>query len=323
MDGQRSTSATACRRPVAVRLTCRVAEHGRRVGGVADHRCHMGTHRCAELLGLPADGVRRRGSVVLVVKVRVVLVVELRALHGQRVGGRVELGRQCRHWLAVEHAADPVGVDGPVPPAHEQRRDGVADEVDHGAALGHELVDAEDQHDGSGRDRPESAQGGGEGDEPAAGDSGRTLRGQDHDGHEPELLAQCQVGAGGLGEVDRGQRQVDRGAVEVEAVAGGDDEPDDAALHTGVLELAHQAGQRGLGRRRPDDQQQLLLEVAQQLEDVELQERHNRAQDHDHEQRGGRVEQADERAEARAASRCRSGRSHTPWPRTRQAGRAS
>ena len=73
---------------------------------------------------------------------------------------------QGRHGLAVQHAADPVGVDGPVPLADEQRRDGVADEVDHRAALGHELVDAEDQHDGRGRDGPDGAQGGGQRDEP-------------------------------------------------------------------------------------------------------------------------------------------------------------
>ena len=121
-----------------------------------------------------------------------------------------------------------------------------------------------------GRDGADRGQRGGQGDEPAAGDAGRALGGEQHDGHQAELLADGQVRAGGLGDVDRGQGQVDRGAVEVEAVPGGDDEPDDAALDAGVLELAHQAGQRRLGGRGADDQQQLLLEVAQQLEDVEL-----------------------------------------------------
>ena len=130
--------------------------------------------------------------------------------------------------LACEHGAGSGHVEFVVPLRDEQGGDGVADEVDQGPALGHELVDAEDQHDAGRGDGADRAQGGGQGDEPAAGDAGRALGGEQHDRDQADLLADGQVGVGGLGDVDGGQRQVDRGAVEVEAVAGGDDEPDRA-----------------------------------------------------------------------------------------------
>ena len=230
-----STPLTACRRPrrYAAPIAVALGPASTGDGSVASptDRCQRGHPPSApSFCGLPRDGVRRRGLRGARGGGGGVVADELRALDGQRVLGGVDLVGQVRHRLAVEDPADPVDVDGPVPPGDEQGGDGVADEVDQGAALGHELVDAEDQHDAGGRDGADGAQGGGEGDEPAAGDAGRTLGGQQHDGQQADLLAEGQVRAGGLGDVDRGQRQVDRGAVEVEAVPGGDDEPDDAAL---------------------------------------------------------------------------------------------
>src|SRR6476661_1268374 len=86
-------------------------------------------------------------------------------------------------------AADAVGVEGAVPPGDEQGGDGVAGEVDQGAAFGHELVDAEDEHDAGGGDGADGGQGGGQGDESTAGDAGGAFGGEQHDGHQADLLA--------------------------------------------------------------------------------------------------------------------------------------
>src|SRR6478672_5121520 len=51
--------------------------------------------------------------------------------------------------LACEHGTGPYYVELVVPLCDEERGHRVADEVDQGPALGHELVDAEDQHDRS------------------------------------------------------------------------------------------------------------------------------------------------------------------------------
>ena len=72
-------------------------------------------------------------------------------------------------------------------------------------------------------------------------------------GEQAELLADRQVGVGGLGDEHGGQRQVDRGTVEVEAVAGGDDQADESPSDAGELQLAHQAGQGRLGGGGADD----------------------------------------------------------------------
>ena len=122
--------------------------------------------------------------------------------------------------LSGEHRPGPDHVEFVVPLRDEQGGHRVADEVDQRPALGHELVDAEDQHDADDRDVPDRAQSGCQGDESAAGDAGRTLGGQQHDREQADLLADREVGVGGLGDVQRRERQVDRGTVEVEAVAG-------------------------------------------------------------------------------------------------------
>ena len=65
---------------------------------------------------------------------------------------RVDLGGHVRRAVTGQNPAGLVDVEGLVPLGDDQRGDGVAVEVDQGAALGHELVDAEDQHDAGGRD---------------------------------------------------------------------------------------------------------------------------------------------------------------------------
>src|SRR6478672_3947468 len=235
----------------------------------------------------------------VVVRVRVVAVFD-QVIVDVAVAVREDriLAGQRLNSFAVEDAADAVRVQGAVPPGDEQGGDGVAGEVHQGPALGHELVDAEDEHDAGGGDGAERGQGGGQGDEAAAGDACRALGGEQHDRDEAQLLADGQVGVGCLGDVDGGQRKVDGGAVEVEAVARGDHEPDRFLLHTGVLELAHQAREGRFGSGGAQNEQVLLFEVADHLEDVQLQEGHDGPEDHDDEEDRGGVEEGDQPAHA-------------------------
>ena len=101
----------------------------------------------------------------------------------------------------------------------------------------------------------------------------------------------------GLGDEQRRQGQVDRGAVEVERVAGGQHQADDAALAAQPLELHQQAGQDGLAGRGAEHDQQLLAEVAQQAPQAQAVGAGEDAEDDDHEDAAGQVERRDEQAE--------------------------
>ena len=80
-------------------------------------------------------------------------------------------------------------------------------------------------------------------------------------------------------------------------VAGRDDQADDRALGAGALQLLHQRRQRGFRRRGAEDEQQLLLEVADQLEDREAVPPGDGAEHDEHEEQGGQVEGADQHRE--------------------------
>src|SRR6478735_5821224 len=101
--------------------------------------------------GLVSESALGDGGLV-VEAVPVVLVVGDDRLGCFELGlperGVAELG----HGFLVQHRSGPVDVEGLGPAADEQGGDGVAAEVHQGPAFGHELVDAEDQHDAVGRD---------------------------------------------------------------------------------------------------------------------------------------------------------------------------
>ena len=65
---------------------------------------------------------------------------------------------------------------------------------------------------------------------------------EDHD----QLLAKREMNAGGLRDEDGCQREIERAAVQIEAVAGGNDEGDDLPRNAEGLHLLHGAGQRRL-----------------------------------------------------------------------------
>ena len=94
-----------------------------------------------------------------------------------------------------------------------------------------------------------------------AGDAGGALGGDDHEQQQRDLLADRQRVAQRLGDEQRRHRQVDRGAVEVERVAGRHDDADGRLVDAGVLHLGDQPRQRRLRRRGRQDQQELAAEV--------------------------------------------------------------
>ena len=116
------------------------------------------------------------------------------------------------------------GSAGPV--ADQHGGDRVAGEVGQRPGLGHEPVDADDQADAVDQLGAVRAEPAGQGGQAGAGDAGRALRGDDHEDQQRDLLADRQRVAQRLGDEQRGHRQVDRGAVEVERVAGRDDDAD-------------------------------------------------------------------------------------------------
>ncbi len=86
-----------------------------------------------------------------------------------------------------------------------------------------------------------------------------------------------------------GERQIDRGAVEVERVARGQHEAHDALVAAERFELDDEARQHGFGRRCREHDQQFLAQVAQQAperEAVQARERAEHAGDEQHDTQG-------------------------------------
>ena len=75
-----------------------------------------------------------------------------------------------------------------------------------------------------------------------AGDAGRALGGDDHEDQQGQLLGPGQRRAHGVADEQRGHRQVHRGAVQVERVAGGHDDADDRLGHPRCSILAISRG---------------------------------------------------------------------------------
>ena len=75
-----------------------------------------------------------------------------------------------------------------LPFGDEDGGDGVAEEVGDGPGFGHEAIDRENEGDGLDGDLSrEGGEGGGEGDEAAAGDGCGAFRGQEQDGEDSLL----------------------------------------------------------------------------------------------------------------------------------------
>lgn len=83
--------------------------------------------------------------------------------------------------VAPEDGPGALTIAGLVPVGDEERGNGVAAEVHQRAALGHELVDTEDEHDACGRDRAVAGEGCRERDGTSTDGAGSTLRGEQPD----------------------------------------------------------------------------------------------------------------------------------------------
>src|SRR5688572_12269719 len=133
-------------------------------------------------------------------------------------------GRGRPRSVIVHSRTEGVGRDFAFPAADGDGGYAVADEVGEGATFAHEAVDADEEGEGFDGDHRHGGEGRGQGDEAGAGDAARAFRGDHRDEEELELLAEGQGNIRGLREEDRRHGHVDVGAVEVEAVAGGNDE---------------------------------------------------------------------------------------------------
>ena len=149
-----------------------------------------------------------------------------------------------------EHLARAARVDLLDPGADQHRGHRVAGEVRDRAALGHEAVDADDDADAVDQVGAVGLQSAGERRESGAGDSGGTLRGDDHEHQQADLLGDRHRHAHARGDEQRRHGEVDRGAVEVERVAGRDRDAHDGLRDAEVLHLRDEARQRRLATRR-------------------------------------------------------------------------
>lgn len=112
------------------------------------------------------------------------------------------------------------------PAADGDGGDAVADQVGDGATFAHEAVDSDKEGEGFDWDTGHDGEGGCESDEAGSCDSAGAFRGDHGDNHETDLLGEVEWGVGGLGQKDCGHCHVDVGAIQVETVAGGDNETD-------------------------------------------------------------------------------------------------
>ena len=100
--------------------------------------------------------------------------------------------------------------------------------------------------------------------------------------------------AQGLGDEDGRQAHVDVGAVKVEGIPGGHHQADHRLGAAQRFHLAHELGQGAFGGAGAQHDQQLVLDVAEEAQDVEPDEAGDDAQDDDHEQGRGQVEGGDQ-----------------------------
>jgi len=201
----------------------------------------------------------------------------------------VQIGNAGR---TAQFALQRFAIELVLPTRHHDRGDTVADEVGERARFAHETVDAQDQCEASDRYRWHHGQRRRQRDEAGAGDAGGALGGEHGHCQQGDFLRQCQVDVKRLGDEDRGHRQVDVGAVEVERIAARHHQSDHRLGAAQSLELAHQRHQARFGRGRAQHQQQFVADVADEAQDAETGQSRDQAQHDQHEQRAGQIEAA-------------------------------
>lgn len=190
----------------------------------------------------------------------------------------------------MEVRVEDFGGDFAFPAADGDSGDAVADEVGDGTTFAHEAVDSDKEGEGFDGDAGDDGEGGGEGDEAGAGDAAGAFGGDHGDDHEADLLGEVERGVGGLGEEHGCHGHVDIGAVEVEAVAGGDDEADGGRSAAEGTQFLDHEWKGGLGGTGAEDQEDFFFDVTQEAKDREAAPTGDATEDEDDEEGGGDVE---------------------------------
>ena len=102
---------------------------------------------------------------------------------------------------------------------------------------------------------------------------------------------------GGLRDKDRGHREIDRSPVEIERIAGRNDEADRGFLYAEILQLRHHPRQDRFGRRRPEHDQELFLDVTDEFQDAESVVARNEPEHDKNENEAGEIERTHQLAE--------------------------
>ena len=106
----------------------------------------------------------------------------------------------------------------------------------------------------------------------------RSVRREHEREHHRDLLADGEIDARRLRHEDRRQRQVERAAIEVEAVAKRQDEGHDAARHTERLHAFHGPRQGRFRRGRGEGDEGRLLDGLEEPDDRDAEHQHHRQQ---------------------------------------------
>ncbi len=132
------------------------------------------------------------------------------------------------------------------PAGDDAAGEAIAGDVDGGASHVDEGVDAEDDEDGfSGKVK--GCRGCEKNEERGARNACNTFAGKHKRENHQELLRPGHVNAGGLGDEDGSEREVERGAVEIEAVTRRNNKGDDAARNAKGFHAFHRARECGFG----------------------------------------------------------------------------
>ena len=173
----------------------------------------------------------------------------------------------------------------------------VADQVGQRPANTHEPVHRQYQHQAHHRDRRHGGQGGGEDYQRRAWDAVSALGGHQRHQQNGQQVGHLQRCTGGVGNEHDGQGQVDGKTVEVERVAGGDDQADGGTADAQVFQLAHDLRQHGVGRSGAEDDGQLFTQVLDERQQLKARHAHHRTQHNQHEAGAGQVEQCHQAAQ--------------------------
>src|SRR5580692_7410118 len=156
--------------------------------------------------------------------------------------------------------------------------DAVADDIGDGAGFAHEFINGEQEREAFDGDLLECGEGGGEDGETAAGDAGGHLGGDHQDADDAKQLSGAEVDVVELGEEDNGHGQVDGGAVEVEGIAGRDDEAHHGLAAAHAFEFQHEGRLGGFGGGGAQDDEDLFADILEVGPDAEFEIAHDPAQ---------------------------------------------